>query len=375
MLYVNGKLLNTKSKDENYEHIKLVKEYHQTIKDARDYYGDGFVIETKRQLRIDPVTKFPRYPSTRGLLLRQTSVDDEGNREELLYSKELLSKKDGSDELKVLEPTLLISKGSMIVDLKKDPDLAFYVLKCGYVGRTEGQNRKFHIKDDKAKSKANVAKRQDEVKVGYLIYTALPETNIRTLAKSWGISSVDSKDVDVIREELYAKVETSNKAKATGSTSARGYKEFIESAQVKFDDQIAALCSDADEKGFLVYDTSSRIWNIDYKDGGQPYLLKEMDGEEAGDPMNSLVAYLTDNQDARRKLEGVMNRPLERPADYVVPESSDAITIDKVQEERSVLVLKKWIKELTGEAMPKKTTAPEAKEKLLGILAAASVQG
>ena len=371
MLYLNGKLFNTKNTDPDYEHAKLVKEYHDTIKEVKERYGKTIVLETRQRPHPDKITGFSVFPGTKGLLKRTTLIDDGGNAQEWIWSPTTLKKVDG--EIILTDPNLLIHKGSYPVDVEKTPDLVYYFLKSRKVGKTEEEGKKYHLQDNVAKTKISASKRKKESEVTYKIYTAITEPNLRTLAKSWGISMVDTKHIDVVREELYLKVEFDEKAKKTGTPGHRGYDEFLESADVKFDDKVGALVRDAEEKGFVQYDVEGRKWVIDYKDGGSLYPLKELGGNEFGDPLRALTDFLTSTPDALKKVENIMNRPLARPEDYDTP--AFPLTLEQIQDTKSVLTLKKYIKDYTDQETSKTMKAAEAREILFQALAASNAEG
>lgn len=372
MLYLNGVRFNTKNNDPNYEHAALVKEFHDTIKESQKKYGQYMVLETRHRPHPDEKTGVIIFPGTKGLLLRTVRQDDNGNTEEWIYSENILGKKDNSDELDLKTPNLLIEKSSYIIDLTRNPDLAYYVLKSGRVGRTEAEGKKFHIRDDAAKGQANAEERRIESKVGYMIYTAITEANLKTLAKSWGISNVNMKHIDIVREELYNKVQQAEKEKRAGSANRRGYKEFLESSDVKVNDKVAALCVDAEEKGFLVYDVENRSWMINYQDSNLPYRLKELAGGEFGDPLGSLVNFLIYAPEELRRLETVLNRThITNPKDTT---NTADITFDMVQQETNALKLKKWLRQLDPQVdIPKTHTGDQTKEMLFAVLAAHAI--
>ena len=366
MLYINQELLNTRNKDKNYKHADLVEDYHKVLKKTMEYYGKHIVIETRQRPHPDEKTGFPIYPGTKGLLLRTTIVE-ESNVSEWIYSDVILKKKD--DELALPSPNMLIQKGSYAIDITRNPDLVYYVFKCRKVGLTEAEGKKFHIQDNTASSIVRADKRRLESKVAYLIYDGISEPNLKTLAKSFGIANVDTQHIDVVREALLAKVESEEAAKKNGSPNHRGYEEFIESSEVKLNDKIAAMCVDVEESNNLVYDAEQRSWMIDYQDGGTPFRLKELGGAEFGDPMGALVRYLIDNEDALRKVESILHSPTDRPTGYMKP--SFTLTVEDVQAEYKVPKLKKWIKELSPETLtPQTMKGSEAKEILFGLLTA-----
>ena len=357
MLYLNGELLNTKSNKPDYDHQPLVEEYREWIKEAVNYYGPHLVVETRHRPYPDAKTGQPRFPGTRGLLLRTTLVDDDGNIEEWIYSPSTLRKVDG--ELQLEDPNLLIQKASFTVDITRNPDLVYYMMKCRKVGKTEDEGKKFHFRDIVARSLKNADKIRLESKVAYMIFTSIPERNLKTLAKSWGVPQVDVKHLDVVRDELLTRVEAGQKAKLAGSEGSRGYEEFIEASEVRFNDRVAALCSDAEEQGFLVYQAEERKWVIDYQDKGVPYILKELRGGEFGDPLGALVQFLVEEPDFLKKVENSMNRPLERPEGYEAPEEPKKevpeLEFATVMSTNNVMALKKMVKQHCPDAEVTKT--------------------
>jgi hypothetical protein len=138
---------------------------------------------------------------------------------------------------------------------------------------------------------------------------------------------------------------------------------------VKANDRVAALCVDAEDKGYLVYDVEQRSWYLNYKDGAMPFRIKELGSGEFTDPLGSLVQYLIFAPESLHKIENLMNRgPIEMKP---VPAASDAITMEMVQAETNVPRLKKMIKTIdANEEVPKTLTKDQAKEVLFRLLAA-----
>jgi len=352
MLYVNDELISTRNKNPDYAFADIVKDYHKTIKEAKEYYGDFLNIETSVRPRKDPKTRALRFPGPRGLLLVSTVNRDlesgDVTTEQLRYSPNILKKGDNGNLIHE-SPNLLIHRGVYSFTIQENQDLAYFILKCGKVGRTPAEGKKFHLYDVKKIHGENAVRRRLEGQVLNLIYSSLPEGKLRTLAKSFGIGDVNLKGIESVREDLFDKLnEAEAIKKSRPETEARGFKAFIESAEVKFHDQIAALCSDAREAGSLSYNEDERRWEIDYKDGGKPYILKELSGNEYGDPLGTLVSYLISEQNQLRKLEGVMGLAAkeEIPKEKEIPK----ITPDMIMTEHKVPVLKKWLRELDPSA-------------------------
>ena len=317
MLYLDGELVNTRlnkdGKAANPKFEKQAQEYKEVLTHINDYFGDTLVVETRTKPHPDPITGYPVYPGTRGILLQTTIATDDGM-EEWVYSPNILKKED--DVLKMEKPNLLIQKGSYSIDVKRNPDLAFYLFKCNKVGKNEFENKKYHFVDLQASTDHKAEQNRTLGKVMNMIYTSIPEDRLRTMAKSWGVPGVNIKDISNVREELYQIVLAGEEAKeAQPGVDRRGYKEFINSSDVKMYDQIAALCSDAEERGKLVFDIDRRSWTLEYGDGSSPSILKELAGDEFGRPMDALVDFLLAEREELRRVENLMGTdPMQLPS-------------------------------------------------------------
>jgi len=359
MLYVNQKLISTGNRNPEYEFAEQVKDYHESLKEIKDYYGDLLVVETKVRPRTDKSGSY-RTPGARGLLLishiNRTNSDNSISAEELRYSPVVLKEDNGN--LIHESPNLLIQKGSYTIDVKRLPDLAYYIWRSGKVGRTPAEGKKFYIYDIKATNKQTASKRRAEGAVLNLIYSSLPEDKLRILAKSWGIDNVDATDSESVREMLFEKIQEGENQK-TRNHKARGFKEFVASSEVKAIDKLSAMCKDAENAGKLKYINDERLWSIDYKDGGKPYTLKELSGDEFGDPLGALVNYLSVNKDALRKVENVMGiknipriediPPKGKPVgkDPIVPRmDAPMYTPEQILQEGGIMKLKKMLREV-----------------------------
>lgn len=375
MLYVNGKLISTGNVNPEYEFAEQVKDYHKSLKEIKDYHGDVLIVETKVRPRIDKSGAL-RNPGARGLLLisniNRTNSDNSVSSEELRYSPVVLKEDNGN--LIHESPNLLIQRASYTIDVKRLPDLAYYVWRSGKVGRTPAEGKKFHLYDIKATNKQTASKRRAEGAVLNLIYSSLPEDKLRILAKSWGIDGVDGTDIETVRELLFDKVQIGEGQKKR-NPKARGFKEFAASSEVKAVDKLTAMCKDAETAGKLKYSTEDRIWTIDYKDGGQPYTLKELAGDEFGDPLGALVNFLSINEGALRKVHNVMGLTsvpkIDSPKgkeEVVIPRMDAPLyTPEQILQEGSIMKLKKMLREVDPDCgpLPRTMTSEEARRKLL----------
>jgi len=370
MLYINDELISTRNKKETYAFADIVDDYHKTIKEAVEYYGDFLNVETNVRPRKDSKTRALRYPGPRGLLLTSTvnrDLEDGSTVTEQIRYSPVMMRKDDSGNLIHENPNLLIHKGVFSFKITDNPDLAYFVLKCGKVGRSPAEGKKFHLFDSKKINTENAQRRRLEGQVLNLIYSSLPEGKLRTLAKSFGLAEVNLKDIETVREELYGKLTNAEASlKRNPNSEARGFKAFIESSEVKLHDQIAALCADAKEAESLVFNQEERRWEINYKDGGVPYILKELSGNEYGDPMGSLVNYLLTDNNKLRKVEAVMGLAQDDDAPKKKGEIDFELTAVMVLKENKVPVLKKWLRTLDPSADIKQNSkAQPLKEALL----------
>jgi len=349
MIYVNGELIGTRNLKDSYEHSEIVADYFKVIKEAKEYYGKYLIVQTNHRPRRDESGSM-RWPGPRGLLLKSTNNREirpgEFVTEELRYSPVILHENPlYPGQLWQEDPNLLIHKGTLSVDMERNPDLAYYVLRCGYVGRSPAEGKKFHLHDDKFINDDNAKRRRIQGKVLNLIYTEIPEDKLRLLAKSWGIPEVNIKNIETVREDLFARVENGEQQKKSspGST-ARGFEDFIASAEVRLYDQITALCRDAEDAGKLVFNEKDRVWQLDYQDGGSPVILKELSGGEFGDPLGSLVNFLLGESEEVRKIEKIMGIA-KKPEIPKAPGPAPKITLDEVMSEQRVQSLKKMIRD------------------------------
>ena len=383
MLYVNGELVNTGDLSDTNKHKDIVADYHKVIKDTRDYYGDNILVQTKIRPRSDAKTGAARFPGPRGLLLVSNMKRDIGggniSQEELRYSPVILSK-DDKGNLKHEDPNMLIHKGEKSISVKREPDLVYYVRRCGKVGTTPAEGRKFSIYDAKAINKDGAAKRRAEGRVIHLIYDAIPEQEVRILAKSWGISGVDSMGIETVRETLFNKVEEGEMTKKRQPGSkARGFIEFAESSTVKEVDRLTALCKDAEEKKSLVFNSDDRTWVIDYKDKGKPYILKELSGGEFGDPLGALVGHLMSDAAALNKVENVTGTKLTPPAparEVEIPRmDAPRYTPQQIFEEKRVPTLKKMLREIKPDVvLPTTLKGDDVRAMLLQAIGVEGIQ-
>lgn len=383
MLYVNGELISTGNTSDTYAHKEVVKDYHEAIKEIEDYFGNYLTVETKIRPRTDKSGSL-RNPGAKGLLLianvNRTNSDGTVSPEELRYSPSVLQKNEAGN-LVHESPNLLIHRGSFSIDVNRNRDLAYYIWRSGKVGRTPAEGKKFHLYDIKVTNKAAASTRRAEGAAINMIYSAIPEDDLRVLAKGWGIDGVDNMDIESVREAFFERVQSGESEKKR-NPKARGFAEFAASSEVKSVDKLTALCKDAEAAGKLKYNKEDRIWVIDYKDGGRPYTLKELSGDEFGDPLGALVSYLSSNPGALKKVHNVIGKvpkleaPVAKEERFVPRMDAPLYTIEQVEQEGSIMKLKKMLKEVDPDigVLPRTLKSVEVKRMLMERLARNLIQ-
>ena len=377
MLYVNGELLNTRNRAEGYKYNEFVTEYYELALKLRKQFGDVLHIQTRQKMRVDSKTRYPRYPAAKGLL-KQASVATDSGVYEWIYSPHTLKVDDGVVVLD--EPNIIIDKGEFFINIVENPDLAFFCFYTKKVALNEHLPGKFHIVDLEGKNQDEADKLRLEGKLANLIFSSIPEENLKTLAKSWGIPGVETKPLETVRVELHAKVLFNDESnKKGGAGKFRGVQDFIDSSEVGFYDQVAALVRDAEEKGRLLFEPADRRWVIDYEDGHTPYILKELSGSEVQTPVEALISFLISENEKLRKLEESIGKVAKRKESPKSPEITQPIatatlTMEEVQVETNYARLKSMAKKYIPEFIIEKGVGnDEIKQALMAKIASEEV--
>lgn len=269
MLYVNNKFLNLDSKVSD-EFDAIRKDYNQKISSLKLRFGDYVTLKTRTQ----PVR------NSSGLLepwkvvtapLKQTVAGNNGS-EEWLYTKSIPAIKDNY----VVPDTLqeMIQYGELKISLDDDPDKAyFFIYKHEYV-----KSGKLYIVDLKKDEEDKAEARAKEADLNSLIYGSqsalnLDKEKLRVVAKRWGVGNVEKMTPAQIKNALYDVVREGEYLKKTNS-DRRGIYEFVEDCRIGNEVMIGSVIQEAIDQQLLYYNTETRQWCMDYKDGGKhPVLL------------------------------------------------------------------------------------------------------
>jgi hypothetical protein len=145
--------------------------------------------------------------------------------------------------------------GSFIVNLKTDPDLAFFfAFKSPLI--TGGH---WKIDDPKADIKAQGDAERDSLAIKTAIWQNLnDETQLRTIAASYGISGVKDKEPDALRFELENVLKENNKKKQV-DPSYRGTEEFMEDLKINDYVRLSAFIRHFLDEAKIVYRKDGRF--------------------------------------------------------------------------------------------------------------------
>lgn len=119
-----------------------------------------------------------------------------------------------------LKPNTIGLNSRNTLDPKMNPELVFF-LTCILPIASKG----YVIENPEAEAKERIDKEVAELDVKYVIFRELTEPeDLRSVAKSWGITGADNMPVAVLQDRLLDVVRESEKNKLT---TRKGYKEFV----------------------------------------------------------------------------------------------------------------------------------------------------
>lgn len=227
MLLVNQKQLNTSNTDSKYELAAYAADYRKNLAQLREEYPDQKI----RLQRTGWPKKSNGYerPVPPIILPAETM----SNGEVWAYCKGRPTIE--ANGLATLKETSIMLEGlSLTLDLKKDADLAVYLMcKTTFVGKF------FQIKDPIKEAKKRNEAALNELALKKTVYEGLSDENkCRIVATSWGVANATRDNIYIVRENLEKKVKEAQKKKDSDASnrSLRGIKEFID--DVKGDPEI-----------------------------------------------------------------------------------------------------------------------------------------
>jgi len=124
--------------------------------------------------------------------------------------------------------TIILNKADILVDINKEPDLAFFLYKVSPIVR------RGHMKivDPKKDDEEIGILEQELTERKYAVWNMLQdEEKLKVMARAYGVLNVDNKQPNAIRKELEATLEKNDKLKRQ-NTAVKGTKDFLEEMKV-----------------------------------------------------------------------------------------------------------------------------------------------
>jgi hypothetical protein len=262
MLIINKSKLETHAlndpKDKMYD---FAHEYDKGIKQLREQYGDkirfvrpGF---PKRTKGIDPRNKeVPNMALPTPPMIIPLTAEVNGRTgleiwQCALENPTLLA--NGQWELGNRR-SIMVKDGSLTVNLKKEPELAFFIyFKSPFYSKREGKKGLLVIDDPVASAKAEGDKARAELQLQTALYGVLAdEEQLKLIAQSYGVAQTDKKHADAIRTELKALV-LAGESNKKRNPLAKGIREFLEELKVTDAVRLRSLVMTAIDKGKIKY--------------------------------------------------------------------------------------------------------------------------
>lgn len=266
MLLINGRQLEVGMavRDPNHPLHLQAKEYQKGIAELKEKYGKqikfirpGFPKKNRGSDSKGRETELAE-PTPPALFPMETEYVTE-NRGKEIWSCCLT--------LPELQPNGLWSIGKLgkrslkieefkIVDLDKEPDLAYYLY---YISRSVRKGNRLKVDNPKEDIKKKADKVRGEVELKTAIWSMITDDEVlRKLASSYGIPDVGIKEPDALRFELEEKL-LSNDMKRKKDMSIRGTQEFLQDMKVTDGVRLRAyLQSMLDEKK-IVFNPDGRF--------------------------------------------------------------------------------------------------------------------
>jgi hypothetical protein len=218
-LFCNGELFN--KNHERYNEIKKqISEFDRPIR----------LISNNKRVRSEQLSdgSNPLYKFPNAILPLEANVVIKGIGETWRYSKYVPSIKNGEYDFKNVEKSLFINNGQYVIDCPNQAELAYFIIHISKA-LTGGEYRIDNPEKDSTE-RVNSLGLEAEVKRACLSkLKGSPffgnDQKLRDICASWGISNSTTEHLDILREQLFIKVSTSQ---TNYSQTNRGYQSFLD---------------------------------------------------------------------------------------------------------------------------------------------------
>jgi hypothetical protein len=324
MLYINSERVDFKNNDPDYKFSAEVKDYKKTIDAFRERHGQVLLYETPKP-KIDPQTgnrrPYKGYSWPSKAIVSGTTGEDVW-----VYSKVSAPKKDG-----IIEHTenIQVTRGSLYIDLDSDPDFAYFITK-----HRSTQRGILKLYDPKALNREIAEKRVEAAKFHNLIYdprSVLFENTakLRMIAKKWGLSNVDSKENDEVRNNIYDVVMNGEDAKKKDHTT-RGVKEFMEDFNLEEDVKVGADIQTAIDRKALYLDGVNGEWMLVVSKDQMPMSIMKVPDIAPSKAKDALIDYLKINPYDLETINKVLKGSVTIKHGQVVDKDPNEVDVNRI---------------------------------------------
>jgi len=305
--------------DSKAKHHDFAKEYNETLTYLRDHYKNG-LIHFKRQGAV----KYTKGMDSSGREVPQmlepvvswsiplSAYAVTGNKGKHLWACCLSTPTPKANGLWDMGRTRSkIIKDELFININENPDLAFFLYKISPFVK-----RKLIVVADPVADDSTLGEKQREItELKYAVWNMLGDENkLHTMARGYGISDVDGKQPNAIRQELEALLEKNNKLRKQ-NPAIKGTKEFIEDMQVTDGLLLRSFIQRAIDDKKLEYRADGR-WRIGDK------IIVQVPAQELTRKMDYLCSYLMAGNNLD-KLQEFLKDLLDKDYLDAIPNSKD----------------------------------------------------
>jgi hypothetical protein len=290
MIYINGKLLDLRNKNESYKFADVVKDYHETIESLRKRFKDNILFKSIYEPQLDPQTgnRRPHKPFTVSYK-QDVRFKDDPLIQKWIFSDEGIEVKNNV-ALPRGDAALVLSRGSVTLSLNEKPELIYFLLHSSKVKRGI-----LYVYDENDKQEQVAKDRAAGVKLTAAIYDEQsPLANKEFLvfiARKWGVPNVESMKQSTIQNILYDKILEAEKQKQSNMTDA-GLHTFLTDV---YQADVSMLNEDiqlAIDKGLLRFERNTNEWQCFIERDQPPWVIMRVDSFDITRSRDKLAEHL-----------------------------------------------------------------------------------
>ncbi len=259
MIYLNGEELDTSNRKADYKFSHIVADYLVYTEQLKERFGHSVTYLTKQRPERDEKTGNMRSVALKSWPKLQSGIRISVKEKGKLIEKGPYTMVWNDSQVEILnnipilgEKNFLVKEGLLTVDLRTDPDKAYF-LQFHNVCRSG----EFYIDDPAKNAREEVAGYKEEQKVRDFMFSsyspiAKNDAILFKVARRWGLPNVEDRTPDEVKLELFDIVMSQEEAKKR-NPNVRGVSEFLQDTQLGAGVKAGELVSLAEDKGVLTY--------------------------------------------------------------------------------------------------------------------------